>query len=34
VKFGRNAGQVFPVPLPDGVSVTVVWIDDDEDEEE
>ncbi|HTU64048.1 MAG TPA: zf-HC2 domain-containing protein [Polyangiales bacterium] len=35
VKFGRNAGQVFGIPLADGRSVPVVWIDDeDEDEEE
>jgi hypothetical protein len=35
VKFGRNAGQVFGIPLADGESVPVVWIDDlDEYEEE
>jgi hypothetical protein len=34
VEFGSNAGQVFDIPLSDGSSVPVVWIDDDEDEEE
>lgn len=35
VKFGRNAGQVFGIPLADGESIPVVWIDDvDEYEEE
>lgn len=33
VKFGRNAGQVFGIPLADGRSVPVVWIDDEDDEE-
>lgn len=34
VEFGAYAGQVFDIPLSDGSSVPVVWIDDDEDEEE
>jgi len=34
VEFGSNAGQVFDIPLSDGSSIPVVWIDDDEDEEE
>lgn len=34
VEFGSNAGQVFDIPLADGSSVPVVWIDDDDDEEE
>jgi hypothetical protein len=34
VKFGTNAGQVFGIPLSDGSSVPVVWIDDADDEEE
>jgi len=34
VKFGRNAGQVFGIPLADGESVPVVWIDDDDEDEE
>lgn len=33
VKFGRNAGQVFGIPLADGESVPVVWIDDEDEEE-
>ena len=33
VKFGRNAGQVFGIPLADGRSVPVVWIDDENEEE-
>jgi anti-sigma factor RsiW len=33
VKFGRNAGQVFGIPLADGRSVPVVWIDDEDEEE-
>jgi anti-sigma factor RsiW len=33
VKFGRNAGQVFGIPLADGHSVPVVWIDDEDEEE-
>jgi anti-sigma factor RsiW len=34
VRFGTNAGQVFGIPLSDRESVPVVWIDDDEDDEE
>jgi len=34
VEFGANAGQVFDIPLSDGSSIPVVWIDDDDDEEE
>ena len=34
VEFGAYAGQVFDIPLSDGSSVPVVWIDDDDDEEE
>ena len=33
VKFGVNAGQVFGIPLADGESVPVVWIDDEDEEE-
>lgn len=33
VEFGSNAGQVFDIPLADGSSVPVVWIDDDDEEE-
>jgi len=33
VKFGRNAGQVFGIPIADGQSVPVVWIDDEDEEE-
>jgi hypothetical protein len=33
VKFGTNAGQVFGIPLADGSSVPVVWIDDADEEE-
>lgn len=33
VKFGRNAGQVFGIPVADGESVPVVWIDDEDEEE-
>lgn len=33
VKFGTNAGQVFGIPLADGSSVPVVWIDDVDEEE-
>ncbi|MEY4582519.1 MAG: putative zinc-finger [Pseudomonadota bacterium] len=34
VDFGSNAGQVFDIPMTDGSSIPVVWIDDDDDEEE
>lgn len=34
VEFGANAGQVFDIPFSDGSSTPVVWIDDDDDEEE
>lgn len=33
VDFGSNAGTVFDIPLSDGSSIPVVWIDDDDDEE-
>jgi anti-sigma factor RsiW len=33
VKFGRNAGQVFGIPLSEAESVPVVWIDDEDEEE-
>jgi anti-sigma factor RsiW len=32
--FGTNAGQVFDIPMSDGPAVPVVWIDDDEDDED
>jgi hypothetical protein len=34
VDFGPNAGTVFDISLSDGASVPVVWIDDDDDEQE
>lgn len=34
VEFGANAGQVFDIPLSDGSKVPVVWIDDEDDDEE
>jgi hypothetical protein len=34
VDFGSNAGTVFDIPLADGSFSPVVWIDDDDDDEE
>jgi hypothetical protein len=34
VDFGSNAGTVFDIPMSDGPSIPVVWIDDDDDDEE
>jgi hypothetical protein len=34
VEFGSNAGTVFDIPMSDGSAIPVVWIDDDDDEEE
>lgn len=34
VDFGTNAGQVFDIPMSDGPAIPVVWIDDDDDDEE
>jgi anti-sigma factor RsiW len=34
VDFGSNAGTVFDIPLSDGSSTPVVWIDDDDDDED
>ncbi|MET0390193.1 MAG: zf-HC2 domain-containing protein [Polyangiales bacterium] len=34
VDFGSNAGQVFDIPMSDGSPIPVVWIDDDDEDEE